>query len=277
MKDKRCLRQGCQLFVVETVSDSKGPSLNSYPVLSEFKDVFPEELPQLPPERELDFTIELKPGAEPISKTPYRMTTPELRELQIQLKELLDLGLIRPSISPWGAPVIFVKKKDGSLRLCIDYRDLNKAIVKNRYPIPRIDDLFDQMKGALVFSKIDLRSGYHQLRIKENDISKTAFRTRFGHYEFVVVPFGLTNAPAVFMSLMNSVFRNYLDHFVQVFLDDILIYSMNEKEHEEHLRLVLTGLREHKLFGKLSKCSFFQKEIHYLGHIISSERISVDL
>ena len=132
------------------------------------------------------------------------------------------------------------------------------------------------MKGASVFSKIDLRSGYHQLRIKENDIPKTAFRTRFGHYEFVVVPFGLTNAPAVFMSLMNSVFRNYLDNFVQVFLDDILIYSKNEKEHEEHLRLVLTCLREHKLFGKFLKCSFFQKEIHYLGHIISGEGISVD-
>jgi hypothetical protein len=210
-------------------------SLDQYPVLSEFQDVFPNELPGLPPERELDFTIELKPGAEPISKTPYRMTAPELCELQMQLKELLDLGLIRPSVSPWGTPVIFVKKKDGSLRLCIDYRDLNRATVKNRYPMPRIDDLFDQMKGASVFSKIDLRSGYHQLRIKEGDIPKTAFQTRFGHYEFVVVPFGLTNAPAVFMSLMNGVFRKYLDHFVQVFLDDILIYSKNEREHEEHL------------------------------------------
>jgi hypothetical protein len=153
----------------------------------------------------------------------------------MQLKELLDLGIIRPSVSPWGAPVIFVKKKDGSLRLCIDYRDLNRATVKNRYPMPRIDDLFDQMKGAMVFSKIDLRSGYHQLRIKEGDIPKTSFRTRFGHYEFIVVPFGLTNAPTVFMSLMNGVFQKYLDHFVQVFLDDILIYSKNEREHEEHL------------------------------------------
>ena len=139
------------------------------------------------------------------------MTAPELCELQMQLKDLLDLGLVRPSVSPWGAPVIFVKKKDGSLRLCIDYRDLNRAIVKNRYPMPRIDDLFDQMKGAAVFSKIDLRFGYHQLRIKEGDIPKTAFRTRFGHYEFVVVPFGLTNAPTIFMSLMNGVFWKYLD------------------------------------------------------------------
>jgi hypothetical protein len=163
------------------------------------------------------------------------MTVPKLCELQIQLKELLDLGLIRPSVSPWGVPVIFVKKKDGSLRLCIDYRDLNRATVKNRYPMPRIDDRFDQMKGAAVFSKIDLRSGYHQLRIKEGDIPETTFRTRFEHYEFVVVPFGLTNAPTVFMSLMNDVFQKYLDRFVQVFLDDILIYYKNEREHEEHL------------------------------------------
>jgi hypothetical protein len=143
--------------------------------LLEFQDVFPNELPGLPPERELDFTIELKPGAEPICKTLYRMTTPKLFELQMQLKELLELGLIRPSVSPWGTPVIFVKKRDGSLRLCIDYRDLNRATVKNRYPMSRIDDLFDQMKGAAVFSKIDLRSGYHQLRIKEGDIPKNAF------------------------------------------------------------------------------------------------------
>jgi hypothetical protein len=243
--------------------------------LSEFQDVFPDELPGLPPERELDFTIELKLSAKPISKTLYQMIAPKLCELQIQLKELLDSGLVRPNVSPWGAPVIFVKK-DGSLRLCIDYRDLNRATVKNRYPMPRIDDLFDQMKGATVFSKIDLQSGYHQLSIKESDIPKTAFRTRFGHYEFFVVPFILTNAPAVFMSLMNGVFWKYLDRFVQVFLDDILIYSRNEREHEEHLRIVLSCLRKNKLYGKLSKCSFFQKEIHYLVHIISGEGILVD-
>eukprot|EP00253_Pinus_taeda_P029424 PITA_29424 len=276
MQVKRCLRKGCQAYAIHEVSQEKGPSLEQYPVLAEFPDIFPKELPGLPPVRELDLTIELKPGTQPISKMPYRMTAPELQELQIQLKELLDVGLIRPSTSPWGAPVIFVKKKDGSLRLCIDYRDLNRATVKNQYPMPRIDDLFDQMKGAAVFSKIDLRSGYHQLRISENDISKTAFRTRFGHYEFTVVPFGLTNAPAVFMNLMNSVFRQYLDKFVQVFLDDILIYSKNEEEHEEHLRLVLSCLRERQLYGKLSKCSFFQERIHYLGHIISGEGISVD-
>jgi hypothetical protein len=194
----------------------------------------------------------------------------------MKLKELLDLRLIRPSVSSRGAPVIFVKKKDGSLRLCIYYRDLNRAIVKNRYPMPRIDDLFDQMKGATILSKIDLRSEYHQLRIKEGDIPKIAFQTQFGHYKFVVVYFGLTNAPTVFMSLMNEVFRKYLDRFVQVFLDDILIYSKSKREHEEHLRVVLSCLRENKLYGKLSKCSFFQKENHYLGHIIFGEGISVD-
>eukprot|EP00253_Pinus_taeda_P029921 PITA_29921 len=276
MQMKRCLRKGCQAYVIQEVSQGKGPSLGRYPVLAEFSDVFPKELPGLPPVRELDLTNELKPGTQPISKTPYRMTALELQELQIQLKELLDIGHIRASTSPWGAPVIFVKKKDGSLRLCIDYRDLNRATVKNQYPMPRIDDLFDQIKGVAVFSKIDLRSGYHQLRISENDISNTAFRTRFGHYEFTVVPFGLTNAPAVFMNLMNNVFRKYLDQFVQVFLDDILIYSKNKKEHEDHLRIVLSCLRERQLYGKLSKCSFFQERIHYLGHIISGEGISVD-
>jgi hypothetical protein len=162
MKVNQWLRQGCRLYVVEVVNERKGPSLDQYPVLLEFQDVFLNELPGLPPKRELDFTIEIKPSAEPISKTPYRMTAPELCELQMQLKVLLDLGLIRPSVSPWGAPVIFVKKKDGSLRPCIGYKDLNHATVKNRYPMPQIDDLFDQMKGAVVFSKIDLRSGYHQ-------------------------------------------------------------------------------------------------------------------
>jgi len=273
---KRSLRKGCQMFAVTSLNEGDDSSLEIYPVLSEFPDVFPKELPGLPPKREIDFSIELKPGTEPISKAPYRMTTPELRELQVQLQELLDLGMIRPSISPWGAPVIFVKKKDGSLRLCIDYRQLNQVTIRNQYPLPRIDDLFDQMKGATVFSKIDLRSGYHQLRVKDEDIPKTAFRTRFGHYEFVVVPFGLTNAPGVFMSLMNSVFRKYLDKFVQVFLDDILIYSRTHEEHEEHLRLVLQCLRENKLYAKMSKCSFFQSKIHYLGHIISSEGIAVD-
>ena len=211
-----------------------------------------------------------------MSKTPYRMSTPEMLELKMQLQELLEKGYIRPSVSPWGAPVLFVNKKDGTLRLCIDYRQLNKVTVKNKYPLPRIDDLFDQMRGSKVFSKIDLRSGYHQARIKDEDIHKIAFRTRYGHYEFVVVPFGLTNAPATFMCLMNSVFSRYLDKFVLVFLDDILVYSKNEEEHEEHLRLTLQLLREHQLYAKLSKCGFYRDRIQYLGHIISEEGVSMD-
>jgi hypothetical protein len=274
---RKSMRKGCKLYAILALNE-KGVAegLEHLPVVKEFADVFPEELPGMPPERELEFTIDLKPGTEPIARTPYRMSTPELQELKMQLKELLDLGLIRPSVSPWGAPVIFIRKKDGSWRLCIDYRQLNKATIKNQYPLPRIDDLFDQMKGATVFSKIDLRSGYHQLRIKEDDVPKTAFKTRFGHYEFTVLPFGLTNAPGVFMSLMNGVFREYLDKFVQVFIDDILIYSRTTEEHDEHLRLVLQCLREHKLYGKLSKCSFYQSRIHYLGHVISGEGIAVD-
>ncbi|GKD74428.1 putative reverse transcriptase domain-containing protein, partial [Tanacetum coccineum] len=163
------------------------------------------------------------------------MAPVELKELKDQLQELLERGFIRPSVSPWGAPVLFVKKKDGSMRLCIDYKELNRITVRNRYPLPRIDDLFDQLQGANFFSKIDLRSGYHQLRVKEQDISKIAFRTRYGHYEFLVMPFGLTNSPAVFMDLMNRAFYEYLDRFVIVFIDDILVYSKTREEHEDHL------------------------------------------
>ncbi|KAL0551253.1 hypothetical protein IC582_010339 [Cucumis melo] len=251
-------------------------SLSSEPVVRDYPDVFPEELPGLPPHREVEFAIELEPGTVPISRAPYRMAPAELKELKVQLQELLDKGFIRPSMSPWGAPVLFVKKKDGSMRLCIDYRELNKVTVKNRYPLPRIDDLFDQLQGATVFSKIDLRSGYHQLRIKDGDVSKTAFRSRYGHYEFIVMSFGLTNAPAVFMDLMNRVFREFLDTFVIVFIDDILIYSKTEAEHEEHLRIVLQTLRDNKLYAKFSKCEFWLKQVSFLGHVVSKAGVSVD-
>nr|GFC46676.1 putative reverse transcriptase domain, aspartic peptidase domain protein [Tanacetum cinerariifolium] len=174
--------------------------------------VFPDELPGIPPVREVEFNIELIPGSEPISKAPYRMAPIELKELKDQLQELLERGFIRLSVSPWVAPVLFVKKKDGSMRLYIYYRKLNKITIHNRYPLPQIDDLFDQLQGAIHFSKIDLRSGYHQLRVKEQDVSKTAFRTRYGHYEFLVMPFGLTNAPAVFMDLMNRIVHEFLDN-----------------------------------------------------------------
>jgi hypothetical protein len=275
---RKYCRKGCPLYAIQVLKTIEGakPSPDDHPILREYRDVFPEEVPGLPPRRDIDFSIELAPGAVPVSRTPYRMSTPELVELKLQLKEMMDKGYIRPSVSPWGAPVLFVKKKDGTLRLCIDYRQLNKVTIKNKYPLPRIDDLFDQLGGASVFSKIDLRSGYHQVRIKGEDIHKTAFRTRYGHYEFVVVPFGLTNAPATFMCLMNNVLSKFLDKFVLVFIDDILIYSKNREEHEEHLRLVLQVLREHQLYAKFSKCDFFQKQIHYLGHVLSKEGVAVD-
>jgi hypothetical protein len=202
--------------------------------ISEFSDVFPEELSGMPPDRKIEFVIELVPGTAPIFKRPYIMAANQLAELKEQLQELLDKGYIHPSASPWGAPVIFVPKKDGTQRMCVDYRSLNEVTIKNKYPLPRIDDLFDQLKGACVFSKIDLRSRYHQLKIRAIDIPKTAFITRYGLYEYTVMSFGLTNAPAYFMYLMNKVFMEYLDKFMVVFIDDILIFSKNEEEHVEH-------------------------------------------
>jgi hypothetical protein len=204
------------------------------------------------------------------------MSVEELKELKKQLTELQEAGYIRPSSSPWGAPVLFVQKKDGSQRMCVDYRSLNDVTVKNEYPLPRIEDLFDHMRGAKVFSKIDLRSGYHQMRIRPSDIRKTAFSTRYGLYEFTVMSFGLTNAPAYFMNLMNKVFMEYLDRFVVVFIDDILIYSRNGSDHEQHLRLVLQKLRDNQPYAKYSKCEFWIDEVSFLGHIICNGGILVD-
>jgi hypothetical protein len=205
------------------------------------------------------------------------VSEPELVELEKQIDESLEKGYIRPSTSPWAVPVLFVEKKDGTKRICIDYRSLNKVIVKNKYPLPRIEDLFDQLRGASVFSKIDPRSGYHQLRIRPSDIPKTTFITKYGLYEFMVTSFGLTDAPAYFMYLMNSVFMDYLDKFVVVFIDDILIYSQNEQEHDEPLRKVLQRLRDCQLYAKLSKCEFWIVEVLFLGHIIKQEGLTVDL
>ncbi|GJQ98611.1 putative reverse transcriptase domain-containing protein [Tanacetum coccineum] len=223
------------ITIKEAEDKSKEEQLEEVPIVQDFPEVFPEDLPGIPPTRQVEFQIDLIPGAAPVARAPYRLAPSEMKELSDQLKELSDKGFIRPSSSPWGAPVLFVKKKDGSFRMCIDYRGLNKLTVKNRYPLPGIDDLFDQLQGSSIYSKIDLRSGYHQLRVREEDIPKTAFRTRYGHYEFQVMPFGLTNAPAVFMDLMNRVCKPYLDKFVIVFIDDILIYSKNKQEHAEHL------------------------------------------
>ncbi|GJS88597.1 putative reverse transcriptase domain-containing protein [Tanacetum coccineum] len=245
-------------------------------IVRDFPEVFPEDLLGLPLTRQVEFQIDLVPGAAPVARAPYRLAPSEMKELSEQLKELSDKGFIRPSSSPWGAPVLFVKKKDGSFRMCIDYRELNKLTVKNRYPLPRIDDLFDQLQGSSVYSKIDLRSGYHQLRVREEDIPKTAFRTRYGHYEFRVMPFGLTNAPVVFMDLMNRVCKPYLDKFVIIFIDDILIYSKNKQEHEEHLKIILELLKKEELYAKFSKCEFWIPKVQFLGHVIDSEGIHVD-
>nr|GFA94587.1 putative reverse transcriptase domain-containing protein [Tanacetum cinerariifolium] len=203
--------------------------------------------------RQVEFRIDLVPGATAVTKYPYRLAPLEMQELFGQLQELQDNGFIRPSHSPWGAPMLFVKKRGGSFRMCIDYKELNKITIKKRYPLPRIDDLFDQLQGACYFSKIDLWSGYHQQRVHVDDIPKTAFRTRYGHFEFTVMPFGLTNAPVVFIDLMNRVCKPYLDKFVIVFIDDILIYSKMKEEHEVHLKLVLELLRKEKLYAKFSK------------------------
>nr|GEU65813.1 putative reverse transcriptase domain-containing protein [Tanacetum cinerariifolium] len=254
MKVKKYVDRGSYLFVAQVVEKEPATRcLEDMPVICEFPDVFPEDLPGLPLPRQVEFEIELVPGAAHVARAPYRLAPSEMKELAKQLQELSDKGFIRPSLSPWGAPVLFVKKKDGSFRMCIDYRELNKLTIKKHYPFPRIDDLFDQLQGSSVYSKIDLRSGYHQLRVREKDILITAFRTRYSHYEFQVMPFGLTNAPAVFMDLMNRLCKPFLDKFMIVFIDDILIYSKNKEEHEEHLRIILELLQKEKLYAKFSK------------------------
>ncbi|GJR42236.1 putative reverse transcriptase domain-containing protein [Tanacetum coccineum] len=231
--------------IMEKKSDEK--RLEDIPVVREFPEVFPEDLPGLPPIRQVEFQIDLIPGATPVARAPYRLAPSEMQELSNQLQELADRGFIRPSTSPWGAPVLFVKKKDGSFRMC-----------------------------SSVYSKIDLRSGYHQLRVRDEDIPKTAFRTRYRHYEFQVMPFGLTNAPAVFMDLMNRVCKPYLDKFVIVFIDDILIYSHNKEEHVNHLRIILKLLKKEKLYAKFSKCDFWIRIVQFLGHLIDSQGLHVD-
>ncbi|GJR14087.1 putative reverse transcriptase domain-containing protein [Tanacetum coccineum] len=280
-KAQEYMARGCQIFLAQISAKkeedkSEGKQLKDVPIVRDFSEVFPEDLPGLPPARPVEFQIDLIPGAAPVARAPYRLAPSEMKELSEQLQELSDKGFIRPSSSPWGAPVLFVKKKDGSFRMCIDYRELNKLTVKNRYPLPRIDDLFDQLQGSSIYSKIDLRSGYHQLRVREQDIPKTAFRTRYGHYEFQVMPFGLTNAPAVFMDLMNRVCKPYLDKFVIVFIDDILIYSKDKKENEEYLKAILELLKKDKLYAKFSKCEFWILKVQFLGHIIDSRGIHVD-
>ncbi|GJR66701.1 putative reverse transcriptase domain-containing protein [Tanacetum coccineum] len=252
--------RGCTLnFLNHPFNIDLMPVELDVPVVQEFPEVFPEDLPGIPPNQQVEFQIDLVPGATPVAWAPYRLAPSEMKELAEQLHELTD-----------------VKKKDGSFWMCIDYRELNKLKVKNCYPLPRIDDLFDQLQGSSIYSKIDLRSGYHQLRVREKDILKTVFRTRYGHYEFHVMPFGLTNAPAVFMDLMNWVCKPYLDKFVIVFIDDILIYSKSKKEHEHNLRQILKLLKKEELYAKFSKCEFWISRVQFLGHVIDCRGIHVD-
>ncbi|KAG8474912.1 hypothetical protein CXB51_031631 [Gossypium anomalum] len=250
MSAQRYLRKGYEAYLAYVINTKEiEKKVESVPVVCEFADVFPEELPGLPPVREVEFGIDLILGTAPISIAPYRMAPAELKELKSQLQELTDKGFVRPSFSPWGAPVLFVKKKDGSMRLCVDYRQLNKVTIKNKYPLPRIDDLFDQLKGATWFSKIDLRSGY---AIRVDKCSCCVY------------------------GLMNRIFRPYLDKFVVVFIDDILIYSKDDTEHAEHLRIVLQTLRDKQLYAKFSKSEFWLREVGFLGHIVSGDGIRVD-
>ncbi|GJQ93445.1 putative reverse transcriptase domain-containing protein [Tanacetum coccineum] len=248
-KTQKYLLKGCQVFLAhitpKKAEDKSGEKrLEDVPIVQDFLEVFPEDLSGIPLTRQVEFQIDLVPGAAPVARAPYRLAPSEMKELSDQLQELSDIGFIRPSFSPWGAPVLFVKKKDRSFRMGIDYRELNKLMVKNYYRLQRIDYLFDQLQGLSVYSKIDLRSSYNGLRVREEDILKTAFRTRYGHYEFQVMSFGLTNALTVFMDLMNRVCKPYLDKFVIVFIDNILIYLKTKQEHEDHLKLILELLKK---------------------------------
>ena len=245
-------------------------------VLSEYSDVFPEDFPnELPPQRSISHAIPLITGKQPPSRPPYRLSFAELDVLKAYLDDLLSKGLLQPSTSPYGAPVIVIKQKD-KFRVCIDYRALNAQSIKNACPLPRQDDLFDRLHSATIFSKIDLRSGYHQVRVDPADTHKTAINTRYGHFEFTVLPFGLCNAPGTFQSLMNDVFKDFLDDFLVVYMDDLLIYSNSVEEHAAHVRRVLQRLREHKLYAKQGKCELFRTQVEFLGHILQPGHISVD-
>jgi hypothetical protein len=242
-------------------------------ILDKHQKVFGPIPPSVPPDRGFEHIIELEAGAKPIITTPYKHPKKYKYEIEKTIKELLDMEHIRPSSSPFSSSVVLVKKKDGTMRMCIDFQALNKKMIKNRYPIPRIDELLDELHGAIYFTKIDLRSGYHQIKMREEDISKTAFRCHYGHYKFLVMPFGLTNAPATFQSCMNHVFNKQLRKHLLVFFDDLLIYSKTWEEHLRHVDQILSIMEEQSLYAKESKCEFGMTEVPYLGHIIGAKGV----
>jgi len=254
------------------------PESDIQSVLDEYRDVFDDPPPGLPPDRQTDVTVRLVEGASPPKRRPFRLSPAERDELERQVKYLLSMGYIAPSTSPFGSPVLFVPKPDGSLRMCVDFRALNAITVRHQFEMPRADDLMDSLDGATVFSSLDLAAGYWQLRLRPEECERTAFGTHIGHYEWKVLPMGLTNACATFQSLMNRLFAaaGLLHKCVLVYLDDVLVYSRTASEHVEHLRKVLQILREAKLYCKPSKCHFNKRELRYLGHVVGAEGIKVD-
>jgi len=272
-------RQGHSVYAIcpqSTMQDTKGiQSLSMSQVLAKYPEIF-DEPTQLPPKREIDHTISLKEGIEPVNVQPYRYAYFQKAKIEKKVQEMLNSGLIRPSTSPFSSLVLLVKKKDGSWRFCTDYRSLNVVTIKDRFPIPTVEDMLDELHGAAYFTKLDLRAGYHQVRVQPSDIHKTAFRTHNGHYEYLVMPFGLSNAPSTFQAIMNAIFRPHLRKFILVFFDDILIYSPTWEMHLHHVTQTLDILKQQQFYLKASKCAFGKQELEYLGHIVSHQGVKVD-
>lgn len=245
------------------------------PILEVYADIF-QEPTQLPPTTDIDHCIPLKEGIDPVNVRPYSHAYFQKVEIEKQVLDMVKLGLIRPSTSPFSSPVLLVKKKDGTWRFYTDYRALNAVTIKDRFPISIVDDMLDELHGATYFTKLDLRVGYHQVRVQSSDIFKTAFRTHNGHYEYLVMPFGLCNAPSTFQAIMNSIFRHHLRKFILVFFYDILIYSPNWTMHLEHVQQALEILRHNQFFIKVSKCAFGEQELEYLGHIVTHQGVKAD-